>query len=79
MIILCASFICVLRVEQSRSSLGLESQGKIQHNPTPNKTNTFSKFQTYKNADKNINNQNHIFQTQAKRRIYRLPRFFPPN
>ena len=44
MIILCASFICVLRVEQSRSSLGLESQGKIQHNPPRKCVTRLSKY-----------------------------------
>ena len=37
------------------------------------------KFQTCKNAGKSINNQNHIFQTQAGRSTHRLPQFFPPN
>ena len=51
-------------------------KGKTQHNPIPNGT---GKFQTCKNAGKSINNQNHVFQTQAGRRTHRLPQFFPPN
>ena len=54
-------------------------KGKTQHNPIPNGTDTLGKFQTCKNAGKSINNQNHVFQTQAGRRTHRLPQFFPPN
>ena len=54
-------------------------KGKTQHNPIPNGTDTLGKFQTCKKAGKTINNQNHVFQTQAGRRTHRLPRFFPPN
>ena len=54
-------------------------KGKTQHNPIPNGTDTLGKFQTCKKAGKTINNQNHVFQTQAGRRTHRLPQFFPPN
>ena len=52
---------------------------KTQCDQIPHGTDTIGKFQTCKNAGKSINNQNHVFQTQAGRSTHRLPQFFPPN
>ena len=51
---------------------------KTQCDQIPHGTETIGKFQTCKNAGKSINNQNHVFQTQAGRSTHRLPQFFPP-
>ena len=40
-------------------------KGKTQHNPIPNGTDTLGKFRTYKNAGKNINVPNHVFQNTS--------------
>ena len=48
-------------------------KGKTQHNPIPNITDTLGKFPSCKNPGKSINNQNHVFQTQAGRRAHRFP------
>ena len=40
-------------------------KGKTQHNPFPNGTDTLGKFRTYKNAGKNINVPNHVFQNTS--------------
>ena len=52
---------------------------KTQCDQIPHGTDTIGKFQTCKNAGKSINNQNHVFQTQAGRSTHRLPQFFPRN
>ena len=41
------------------------SKGETQHNPIPNGTDTLGKFRTYKNAGKNINVPNHVFQNTS--------------
>ena len=40
-------------------------KGKTQHNPIPNGTDTLGKFRTYKNAGKNIDVPNHVFQNTS--------------
>ena len=40
-------------------------KGKTQHNLIPNGTDTLGKFRTYKNAGKNINVPNHVFQNTS--------------